>query len=387
MSTMSVILLDDDAFLLKALQRTIQRIYPSADVWAVSTVEELWQLLQDNPTVDLVISDYLMPQMLGLDVLEHCVTLNAYPVRALLTGDMSLVTMMRQPNIVHAYLAKPFNEHDVVSLFTMVTELNDLPFARQVRVQLGSMTAFPVCPAMLKQLQRMVQQDQVDLQQVAAVVAQEPVIVAKVLQLANSAYLGFQRKTASIHEAISRLGTQMLLAIVTSMALSEHVKNVLPAELHQRQLDIAANYALCVKRFAAHCGFASDQQVQLYAVAMLSFVGKVILLAEGRPEKSIGSDATLQQGIADYQLITAYVMKIWGHSAEICSLLLSQHELMAPLNEPIKRQNQLLYIAKQLFFNHQTPELLQTYCMDHAIAPELSKGIVDFDWQLFSHAV
>ena len=203
MSSITVVILDDDAFLLKVLQRTIHRAYPEVDIMTTSDIDEFWQLLNTKQDLDLVLSDYLMPQMNGLDVLEQCSSQNPYPVRALLTGDMTLSTMMRQPNVVHAYLAKPFNEADITALFDNVAALKSLPFAFNVRRQLGAMISFPVYPLILKELRDLVQSDEFDLHDISYVVSQEPIITAKLLQLANSAYLGFIRPTSSIDEAVS----------------------------------------------------------------------------------------------------------------------------------------------------------------------------------------
>lgn len=91
MSSIAVVILDDDAFLLKVLQRTIQRSFEDVEIMTTSDIDEFWQLLKTKDDIDLVLSDYLMPQMNGLDVLEQCISQNPYPVRALLTGDMSSV--------------------------------------------------------------------------------------------------------------------------------------------------------------------------------------------------------------------------------------------------------------------------------------------------------
>jgi DNA-binding NarL/FixJ family response regulator len=58
MTSVTVVLLDDDALLLKALQRTIIRTFPNTIVLVANELDEFWQLLQDNPDVDLVISDW-----------------------------------------------------------------------------------------------------------------------------------------------------------------------------------------------------------------------------------------------------------------------------------------------------------------------------------------
>ena len=384
MSSITVVILDDDAFLLKVLQRTIHRAYPEVDIMTTSDIDEFWQLLNTKQDLDLVLSDYLMPQMNGLDVLEQCSSQNPYPVRALLTGDMTLSTMMRQPNVVHAYLAKPFNEADITALFDNVAALKSLPFAFNVRRQLGAMISFPVYPLILKELRDLVQSDEFDLHDISHVVSQEPIITAKLLQLANSAYLGFIRPTSSIDEAVSRLGTTILMAITTSLLVAKNFELSIPVDVHEKQLNIAANYASCVKRFAKQAGFNLHDQELLFSVALLSFVGKIILLSQGESEPPDEHAQTINNGYVSANFISAYVLKLWGYDTKICNLLMSCHDLAGTDDNELTLFNHMLYIVWQIIFDEQTPMQLRAYCDSKGVDPLLCHVISEFDWQSYT---
>ncbi|MBB1307883.1 HDOD domain-containing protein [Pseudoalteromonas sp. SR41-8] len=383
MTSVTVVLLDDDALLLKALQRTIIRTFPNTIVLVANELDEFWQLLQDNPDVDLVISDYLMPHMNGLDVLELCVARYPYPVRALLTGDMTNTTIMRQPNLVHAYLSKPFSGADISNLLNNVAELKSLPFEKHVRRQLGAMMSFPVCPIFLQKLQIVLSSDDYNLHQITTIVSQEPVITAKLLQIANSAYLGFQRQTSSIDEAVSRIGSTMLLAIVTSLAMSQAVGNVLPTRVHERQLEIASNYAGCVKTFAEHAGFNRKNQELLFSVAILSFVGKVILLCGDQSLAQSYDEGINTDDLAHYQSVSAYVMKLWGYDSRICTLLMSCNDLNGIKEAKLNEINQLLYIVRKILFSACSVDKLQVLLTDKNVDINLTQALASFDWKTY----
>lgn len=372
---MTIVLLDDELFLLKALQRTINRIYPSAQVISVNEVDQFWEVLKKNKNVDLVISDYLMPHVNGLDVLERCVVENPYPVRVLLTGDTTLTTKLRSSNVVHTYLAKPFNQEDLTLLFNNVAELKSLPFSHAIRRELGGMSSFPVYPLLLKQLNKLIDSGDFDLAKVSALVSKEPIVVAKLLQLANSAYLGFKGKTSSIEEAVSRLGTTILLSITTSLFVVKNFQaSITPAE-HEQLLSVATKYASCVKKFAKHVGMKQKEQALLFSVALLSFVGKLILL-EGHKDQETTSGKCVtqeQQGI-NYLHISAYVMKLWGHSTQICSLIMNLNTLQTPSND----LNASLFIVQQKLFNHQTNQSLIECCQHHGVSSSLYEAIGTF---------
>jgi HD-like signal output (HDOD) protein/ActR/RegA family two-component response regulator len=376
MNTMTIVLFDDERFILKALQRTINRIYPVADVITVTELNEFWAVLKENKTIDLVISDYLMPHINGLDVLERCLTENPYPVRALLTGDSSLTSKMRQSNVVHMYLAKPFNKDNLILLFDNVADLKALPFSDTMRRKLGSMPSFPVYPLLLKELNNLINSGDYDLANVAEVVAKEPIIVAKLLQLANSAYLGFTRETSSIEEAVSRLGTTILLSISASLLIAQNSQSCLSASEHEQHLSQATHYASCVKKFAQHIKMSQKEQALLFSVALLSFVGKLIKL-EGEEKSDLSAEEPLPEHCISYLHISAYVMKLWGYSSQVCSLIINSSELKAPDD----KLGNVLFIVQQKLFYKESNEALITFCQHHDVDSSIYEAIGTFDWE------
>ena len=374
MKTMRVVLFDDELFILKALHRTINRIYPAADVITVSEINEFWSVLKNNKSIDLIISDYLMPHVNGLDVLERCLIENSYPVRALLTGDSSLTEKMRQCNVVHMYLAKPFNKEDLILLFNNVAELKALPFSESMRRKLGAMSSFPVYPSLLQELNTLIDSGEFDLTEVAELVSKEPVIVAKLLQLANSAYLGFTRKTVSIEEAVSRLGTTILLSISTSLLMAENLPPSISAIDHEKQIHVATHYASCVKKFAQHIGMNLKEQALLFSVALLSFVGKLINVEEVTDQHKL----TEPEQSINYLHVSAYIMKLWGQSTQVCALILNSNELKTPADN----LSNTLYIVHQKLFHKQSNEALIVGCQQQGICSSFCEAINTFEWEV-----
>lgn len=224
-----------------------------------------------------------------------------------------------------------------------------------MRRQLGAMISFPVYPLILKELRDLVQSDEFDLHDIAHVVSQEPIITAKLLQLANSAYLGFVRPTSSIDEAVSRLGTTILMAITTSLLVAKNFESSIPVDVHEKQLNIAANYASCVKDFAKLAGFNLHDQELLFSVALLSFVGKIILLSQAQSDVSDEHAQTISDGYVSANFISAYVLKLWGYDTKICNLLMSCHDLDGTDDNELTLFNHMLYIVWQIIFDEQPP--------------------------------
>lgn len=86
---------------------------------------------------------------------------------------------------------------------TMLNRVNELPKIRKV----------------LQELVEMVNQDEVDLLDVAQKISLEQVISARVLRMSNSAHFGRSRTIASVDEAAIRLGVQPIRTLVVASVL------------------------------------------------------------------------------------------------------------------------------------------------------------------------
>lgn len=107
-----VIFLDDELPILRALGRTFRR-----EVFEVRTTDNVKEALQWalDPEVRLVISDYRMLEMTGLDVLKNVAVKRPELQRFILSGfaDEELIENALKTGEVHQYLLKPWNVDDL----------------------------------------------------------------------------------------------------------------------------------------------------------------------------------------------------------------------------------------------------------------------------------
>ncbi len=106
--THSVLLVDDELELLQALMRRLRK--ESFQLLTATSAEEALGILARSP-VDLIVSDWQMPGMSGLDFLAKVA--KEYPncVRIMLTGQPSLPVAISAINNgeVYKFLTKPYD--------------------------------------------------------------------------------------------------------------------------------------------------------------------------------------------------------------------------------------------------------------------------------------
>ena len=106
-----ILIVDDEESIRSALRRVLRRDYQLS--FASSAAEALERLRQERP--DVILSDHLMPEMTGLELLKRCRLLYPNMGRVVLTGqaEMSMVISAINEGSVFRFLTKPWDEDEL----------------------------------------------------------------------------------------------------------------------------------------------------------------------------------------------------------------------------------------------------------------------------------
>jgi len=318
MTMPTVLFIDDDIFMLKALLRASMRLRPGWHYFYSENASQWQAALPAGVVPDLVVSDYLMPGMNGDRLLTDVMSVSPATVRVLMTGDTSEEVVSSVSVQAHFVLGKPFNENDLQNLFGCIERLRSLQLPLQLRQQLGKADHLPVLPAVIRKLRQELSNDSPDINQVVDLIAHEPVIAARLMQLANSAFLGFSRATHSLSEALMRLGLRLVEAIVTLMAVEHLVAGFKSDVDHQHISDRAFQHACTVRHLAHAARLSAEQQDLLFVSALLSALGPLSKL-----QFAAQSGTPLPEqinGIDSSSVMTVYLLTLWGYPQSLCQL-------------------------------------------------------------------
>lgn len=104
-----ILFVDDEQLILKALRRSLQRegyelFFSSNPVEAIA--------LAGEQKVDIVVSDYMMPEMNGVDVLARIRDLHPHVTRIMMTGQADRDATLRaiHEGNIHRYIEKPWDD-------------------------------------------------------------------------------------------------------------------------------------------------------------------------------------------------------------------------------------------------------------------------------------
>ncbi|WP_027671847.1 HDOD domain-containing protein [Rheinheimera baltica] len=321
---LNILFIDDDSFMLKALQRTARRLKPDCQFFLCEQATFWQSALPEGVVPDAVFCDFLMPQKNGDKILEEIEIVYPSTVRILLTGDTAEDVVSRTTEVAHFVLSKPFSEDDLNHVFNCLERLNALNFSPELREKLGRAQYFFALPESVSKLRSLFSQTDVDVSDVAELISHETLIAAKLIQLANSAFLGYARQTASLVEAIKRLGLRLTEAIIVAMSIEQLASSKVPAASHKRFSAWAFSYANACRQNSKLLGFNMEMQDFISVAALFTGVGHLTLAAEkaSYSPQPINLDEGLR--VDDATLVTAYLLTLWGFSAELCQLVLLQ---------------------------------------------------------------
>jgi HD-like signal output (HDOD) protein len=310
----SVLLIDDEELILRALNRTLSRLLPRWNIMTLLDAHQLTELLAKGLQPDVVISDRLMPGMTGEQVLQRVRQLHPLALRCVLTADNSSDLLLDDRALIHFYLAKPFTEAQLLQVFDCAEQLRALNFSAGERAYLGRLGALPVVPPLYQQIEQLLLQPDYQLKTLAELISQDPVISSRLMQLANSAFLGFPRSTSSLVEAIARLGLDMLKSIVLTLKTSQYYQDLIDPQQHQRITEQAFEQACLARTLCQNAQLPVEVQDMAFLVSLLDCLGWMAEHMQ-QPEMS-------DEDACHFSMISAYLLTLWGFEKELVTAVI-----------------------------------------------------------------
>jgi HD-like signal output (HDOD) protein/ActR/RegA family two-component response regulator len=301
------------------------------DQWNVTTApdgETALALLRQE-TFDVVASDMQMPGINGIEVLTEARKLQPQTSRIIISGASDQAVAADALNCTHLFIPKPFEMKTLKDTLARITSLDAYLKDDKLRGLAGKMRKLPSFPMVYLEIMQEIESPNASIQGIAKIVAKDPSISAKILQVANSAALGMSETVSDPVEAVQLLG----MTTIRSLALSAQVfSSYAPGRLKDfspdalwRHLMKCGDLARTIMR-RERADFAACEDA--FTAGMLHDMGK-LMLADSLPEEfqkalQLADDEKISLGKAELQVIgathaglAAYLFGLWGLPAPI----------------------------------------------------------------------
>jgi len=206
--------------------------------------------------------------------------------------------------VAHRFLPLPLAPEVLLEALTSLEELRDLLDSPVLRDSIGRIEKLPSPPHLYLSLtQALEHDDDTDSADVVRLVAADPAIAAKVLQLSNSAFYSSGRTISDLRTAVTRLG----LSTLRDLVLASEVFSA--PVLSGAERNALQQRALMASRLASRLLPASSAELGSTA-ALLADIG--LLLPGVRNERAALAGDAEQDARPGHTAAGAWLLGLWG---------------------------------------------------------------------------
>jgi len=295
---MRVMFVDDEQKVLDGIERSLFALDRDWDVESASSGAAALHRLTEK-SFDVVVSDMRMPCMNGHELLVEVRRRSPETLRIILSGFSEEEAALRALDVVHRFLPKPTDAQVLVETIERIHTLRQRLASPTLARFVGGIDKIPHSPRVYNQIMQQTVTSDADAKTIARIVNQDPVLAAKVLQVANSAFFCRAKPVADITMAITHVGLDTLRALVL---LSEVCGDSDARSTALRESSLRA------MRIAEHVASGNREAFEGTTAALLC---EIALLIPDLEQQCALADAR-GEGRFGYAEIGAYLLGTWG---------------------------------------------------------------------------
>jgi HD-like signal output (HDOD) protein len=237
-------------------------------------------------------------------------------------GDRELIVDCM--GAAHQFISRPWRPPELISIIERSFALDAWLSNDKLRVFIPRLGTLPGLPATYFEVLKRAESPNSSVESVAEVIARDPALTARLLQMVNSPACGLAEKITSPHEAVARLGLDTVKSFVLCLQLFCHP---LPAGAASVSLDELWRHSFSVAKIAAkivvRCIASERMASEAYTAGLLHNIGQIVLatnlsreysavIEAARRNKWSLPEAELNQlGVTSNQ-VGAYLLGLWG---------------------------------------------------------------------------
>lgn len=369
-----ILLLSLDSNWKSQLEKALHEESLSWDVDLVQSVKEA-QLKLEEEIYDAIVCDHKLSKVRGKKALQQLAESFPDVLRLLVIPKKELEEQMDAYMGQHQVVNYPVDFKDIIEQIRRSKELRKLLQSDRVSRAVSKIKKLPSYPEIFSQLRQLLSGEYFMLNEVADIVQKDTAMVAKVLQIANSAFFGLRQKVTNIQMAVTLLGVGKIKSLVLAHEIfSQYDDNQLFD--YKQQWEHSMHVAdLCVK-LAKELNLSEKQIEESYVVGIIHDIGKLALASSLPEDYDRALSISEEQQIpliqaervvfeADHAAIGAFVLSLWGLPDSMVEAVAYHHapipgkKTQCDLPEIVFLANHLAHMAEGRELKEQTHVLLQ----------------------------
>ncbi len=329
-----ILFVEDDAIQMANLRRSLSIMKSEWEMrFTTSGEEALIELAEKR--FDVVVTDYSMPGMNGIELLSLVQYLHPKLVRVLLSDYTEMGAAVRGAGVAHRMLRKPFDPAELAVVVMRTFELEQRLNDSDLQEVIGRIGTLPSPRGSVLRLNDLFNHEETSIDEVAEVVSSDVAMTAKLLQVVNSAYFGLNHHIADVRDAIAYLGLDAVRNVTVATEIMKSLQS--GSALVQSAIEEIHEHSLTVAHIARELMPERSKATDAFVAAMLHDVGQLVIAAH-MPERyleirvvSMRSNLCLTEVEneilgASHCDIGAHLLDLWGMPYEIVEAVARHHE-------------------------------------------------------------
>ncbi|MES9834760.1 MAG: response regulator [Candidatus Thiodiazotropha sp. DIVDIV] len=381
-----ILFVDDEPNILSGLRRSLRSQRKLWDMTFVGSGEEALTHA-DEEHFDAVVTDMRMPGLDGAQLLDRIAQRHPHIVRIVLSGQSDQETVMKTVGPAHQYLNKPCEIDTLKGTLIRAFSLRDILGESDVKSLVSGMRSLPSLPTIYNELITLIQDPNAAVADVGRLIAKDPAMTVKILQLVNSAFFGLGRHISSPVDAASLLGMEILSPLVLSIGIFQQFE-MDQLTIKEFTLDSLWSHSMQVgsvaKMIATQEKMTSTGIEDCLLAGMLHDIGKLILALnlpdaynQFEAELAVDQESRIPNEIeifsATHGAVGAYLLGLWGLPEPVVEAV-ALHNQPSMQAEKVFSTLSVVHVANALVHEHasETPSMT---LLDHDYLQEV--GITD----------
>jgi len=318
-----ILFVDDQPNILAGIRRMLHKMRDEWNMEFCESGKEALALMEKQP-FDLVVSDMMMPEMNGAQLLKKVRELYPGTVRFILSGHSDRELILQSVGYAHQYIAKPCDADKLKNYLNSSSGLRQILSNPELHARIAKVKTLPSPPDIYDQIVLELQSETASIDTIAKLISKDISLSAKLLQIVNSAFFGIPQHVESVAKAVNYLGLNTVQGLVLTAGIHDQLKD---SDISENSLELIFNHCIVVgshaKKIASEIGLQQKDTEDALMAGLMHDIGKLVMLANFKDEMNtaikLAHEKSLQPYLAEKEIlganhgvIGAHLLSLWG---------------------------------------------------------------------------